>query len=54
MKHTDYVHTDIWYAWHPVKTTSKKWVWLQDVERVYDKRDEVYIGLLPRTYYNEL
>lgn len=53
MKHTDYVKTDIWYAWYPVRT-NEGWVWLQHVKRTIDERPLVYQGLLEITTYEVL
>lgn len=46
-----FIHFSTWFAWRPVKTTNKGWVWLRFVERKDDYRDEVYLGLLPTTEY---
>lgn len=54
MKHTDYITTDKWFAWHPVKTENSGWIWLKIVARTIDERGEVYLGLLLVYYYNKL
>lgn len=53
MKHTDYVNTTKWFAWYPVKTQDSGWVWWKTINRTIDERDEVYLGLLPQTFYYE-
>ena len=51
MAHTDYVNSYPWFAWYPVRTVTGDIVWWKWLRRVTDERDEVYLGLLPRTYY---
>lgn len=50
-KHIDYIKTDNWFAWRPVKTSSKGWVWLKTVKRTIDERPLVYLGLTPEYSY---
>lgn len=50
MSHTDYIKTDKWFAWRPVKTDNAGWVWWRVVDRTIDERPVVYLGLLP--YYS--
>ena len=51
MIHEDYVTTDVWFAWKPVRTENNGWVWFKYVNRIIDERPEVYQGLLPiKTY----
>jgi|688.fasta_scaffold136092_2 hypothetical protein len=45
MTHQDYIKTEKWFAWHPVKTDNKGWVWLNFVNRTIDERPLVYLGL---------
>lgn len=51
LTHEDYVTTDKWFAWWPVKTTNAGWVWWKVVNRTVDERPEVYLGLLPEYSY---
>jgi hypothetical protein len=53
MKHTDYLDTDIWFAWFPVKTDSG-WKWLEMVERTIDWRPVIYQGLLEIKTYKSI
>ena len=52
MKHTDYIYEDTWFAWHPVRLTTKKWIWLKKVNRITDERPLVYMGLTPTIKYD--
>lgn len=54
MKHTDYVYTEEWFAWRPVRLDTGKWVWLKMVERTVDERPLVYQGLLETYSYKSL
>lgn len=54
MKHTDYITTARWFAWKPVKTSNKGWVWLKTVIRTVDDRPLVYQGLLEEYYYEAI
>lgn len=54
MKHTDYVSTNLWFAFLPVRTEDKKWVWLRWVKRTVDDRPLVYLGLLTEYTYETL
>lgn len=51
MKNKDYITTDKWFAWKPVKTADAGWVWWKVVNRIIDERPEVYLGLLPEYSY---
>ena len=54
MTHTDYVFTDKWFAWHPIRTSTGKWVWWNYVTRTIDERPIQYLGLLAITTYEEI
>jgi hypothetical protein len=45
---------NIWFAWHPVKTINKEWIWLKFVKRTIDERPVKYHGLLPEITYEKL
>ena len=50
--HEDYIYTDKWFAWHPVRTTNKGWVWWCWTKRTIDDRPLVYQGLFEiKTYF---
>jgi len=49
-----FIYFYTWFAWRPVKTINKGWVWLKFVERKDDFNNEVYLGLLPSTEYTAL
>jgi len=51
MIHTDYIRKDNWFAWRPVKTINKGWVWLKFVNRIIDERPLIYCGLLSEYSY---
>lgn len=51
MIHQNYIKTDNWFAWRPVKTTNAGWVWRKIVNRTIDERPVVYLGLLPEYSY---
>jgi hypothetical protein len=49
----NHVKTEKWFAWHPVKTDNKGWVWLNFVNRTIDERPLVYLGLHPEYSYTK-
>ncbi len=51
MTQFDYIKTDNWFAWRPIKTINAGWVWLKVVKRTIDERPVVYLGLLPEYSY---
>lgn len=51
MNHLEYINTCKWFAWRPVLTENSGIVWLTWVTKTVDERAEVYLGLLPETYY---
>lgn len=54
MKHTEYVYTEKWYAWRPVKLECGRWAWFEWVEKTTDDRPLVYQGLLETYSYKSL
>jgi len=36
---------EIWFSWHPVKTSKSEWTWLKKVKRTIDERLLVEDGL---------
>lgn len=49
----DYINTDRWFAWFPVKT-DEGWVWWNYVERTIDDCPVQYLGLETITTYKKI